>query len=351
MRYKRKLLFLLFAIIAITVIIVIGCSLRQIKGIENPQPSVYYWRTSYQLTDKELSFIEVHHIKKMYMRFFDVVTDGSTTMPNATLVFNGKAVKGVEIIPVVFITEDCLQHHVDDVAEKIVGRIVQMCQTNDISQPEEIQIDCDYTARSRKTYFDFLKLVRNEMDKVHIKRLSITIRLHQLSMPSPKDVVDYGVLMMYNTGDVRNYNCKNPILHQDDVKPYLRYLKSYNLPLCAAYPDFGWQLLFRGKKFKAILHGENLNDSTLYKRVAKDKYVLVSSRDIPSFVGAESYSENVNAGDSVFVKECTVNDILEVKRDVEAKRKEINQQVILYDLNEENINRFEINDYEKIFNR
>lgn len=350
MRIKRiyKLLLLILVLIAIAAIV--ECNQHKNK-IDNPQPSIYYWRTTFKLTDKEKEFIKTHHIKKMYMRFFDVVTDGNEIFPNATMEFYDKATNGLEIIPVVFITNDCLKHDINGVAEKIVKRISKMCETNDIPQPEDIQIDCDYTEKSRKTYFKFLKQLRSYMNKTHIKRLSITIRLHQLLMPSPKEWVDYGVLMMYNTGDVKDYHCKNPILYMDDVKPYLRYLKDYDLPLCAAYPDFGWQLLFRGKKFKAILHSENLNDSTVYRRITKNKYVLISSRELSSFIGTESFSEDMNTGDSVFIKECTANEILDVKKAINEKRSEINQQVILYDLNEENINRYERIDYEKIFNR
>lgn len=351
MKTKKKLT-LFLSVIILTVISIVGWhTLQGGSAIDNPQPSVYYWRTSFKLTDSEKSFLKVHHVRKMYMRFFDVVPDGRSTVPNATIVFRDKAVDGVDIIPVVFITEECLQRDINSVADKIVERVVRMCETNDIPQPEELQIDCDYTARSAMTFFDFLKHLRGCMDRTHIKTLSVTIRLHQLSMRSPARWADYGVLMMYNTGSLRDYNCPNPILRLDDVKPYLRYLKGYDLPLCAAYPDFEWKLLFRGRRFKTILHDADLTDSTLYERVARNKYVLVSSRDMPSFVGAGCLSEHVNAGDSVFVKGSTADEILSVKDAIEKRRKGINRQVILYDLNEENINRYKRSDYEKIFNR
>ena len=56
------------------------------------------------------------------------------------------------------------------------------------------------------------------------------------------------------------------------------------------------------------------------------------------------------AGDSLFIKECPSEEILKVKAALEKRRRGINSQVILYDLNEENIKRYNQNVYEKILN-
>ena len=285
----------------------------------------------------------------MYVRFFDVVSERDSLIPNATIVFSEHPDTNIEIIPVIFITEGCLYKDINGISQKLVDRITKMCNTNNLKSPKEIQIDCDYTLRSRKRYDDFLTHLRLSLKRSTIKQISVTIRLHQLSMPIPKDVY-YGVLMMYNTGDVNDYQCKNPILSFDDVKPYLRYIHDYQLPLCTAYPCFKWQLLFRGNQFKAILHEENLSDSTIYKHVTKDKFLIVSSRDLPSFIGENSYTIQINAGDTLFIKECPSEEILKVKNALEKKRRGINSQVILYDLNEENIKRYNPNVYEKILN-
>ena len=57
-------------------------------------------------------------------------------------------------------------------------------------------------------------------------------------MPAPP--VDYGALMVYNTGDPRKSQERNPILDYRDVAPYLKRLDSYPLPLATAYPVFRW---------------------------------------------------------------------------------------------------------------
>ena len=322
---------------------------KECPAIKNPQPSIYFWRTTYRLTQNEKQFLKNNHIRKIYMRFFDVVSKGDSLIPNATILFTEHPDTSIEIIPVIFITEDCLYKNINSITQKLVNRIIQICKTNNLKQPKEIQIDCDYTSRSRKRYYDFLSRLHSAVKRTTMKQISVTIRLHQLSMPIPEDA-DYGVLMMYNTGDVSDYDCKNPILSFNDVKPYLKYLHDYRLPLCTAYPCFRWQLLFQGDKFKSILHEDNLSDSTIYKHLTRDKLIIVSSRDLPSFIDDDSYTIQLNAGDSLFIRECPSDEILKVKAALEKKRKGINCQVILYDLNEENIKRYNTIIYEKILN-
>ncbi len=252
--------------------------------------AAYYWRTTWSLDSTELDFLSRHNITKLYCRFFDVVmADDSLPMPNATIRFpddwsagvsladmgdsaNGategdaaeRLPEGMELVPTVYITEDCMHTPAatlpaaspsekatvpagfpagEALPAKLVNRILQIAETHSLPPIHEIQIDCDYTLRSRKTYYDFLNQVRSEAAR-HSLRLSTTIRLHQLSMPAPP--ADYGVLMVYNTGDPRKFAERNPILDIRDVQPYMRYLPDYPLPLAAAYPVYSWQRYIAG---------------------------------------------------------------------------------------------------------
>ena len=45
--------------------------------------------------------------------------------------------------------------------------------------------------------------------------------------------VDYGALMLYNTGDPQKWTERNPILDHRYVAPYLRHLEDFPLPLAA----------------------------------------------------------------------------------------------------------------------
>lgn len=258
---------------------------------------VYYWRTDLHLDSTERAFLKQHHINKVYCRYFDVVMsdDGTEPKPNATIAFTDTLPAGIELIPTVYITEDCMHKPHKDLAEKLVKRIMQMNETNHIGNVHEIQIDCDYTSKSRATYYQFLETIKSQLSTIHYQ-LSTTIRLHQLSMPVPP--VDYGVLMVYNTGDPRKWQERNPILDYRDVYPYLNKLAQYQLPLAAAYPVYQW------------------------------------IRNI----------QNVRIEHTVEAAE-----ILKVKKALEKERPSLSKAVITYHLETDNINRYKTETYEEIY--
>ncbi|QVJ79975.1 replication restart DNA helicase PriA [Prevotella sp. khp1] len=258
---------------------------------------VYYWCTDLHLDSTERAFLKQHHINKVYCRYFDVVMsdDGTEPKPNATIAFTDTFPAGIELIPTVYITEDCMHKPHKDLAEKLVKRIMQMNETNHIGNVHEIQIDCDYTSKSRATYYLFLETIKSQLSTIHYQ-LSTTIRLHQLSMPVPP--VDYGVLMVYNTGDPRKWQERNPILDYRDVYPYLNKLAQYQLPLAAAYPVYQW------------------------------------IRNI----------QNVRIEHTVEAAE-----ILKVKKTLEKERPSLSKAVITYHLETDNINRYKTETYEEIY--
>ena len=301
----------LLALIAICLLLV---SCRQDKPTETLR-SAYYWSTTWNMDSSKTSFIRKHSIKRLYVRYFDVVKDeGGNIVPNATLQFEDSTIpKGIEIVPTVFIVNDCMRTS-QPLADKILQRILQMSEANDIPPVREIQIDCDWTASTQKAYFDFLKKLREKARAKDI-RLSATIRLHQLSMTPPP--VDKGVLMMYNTGDAKQLACHKPILDMKDAAPYIQHLGSYPLPLSAAYPLFSWRILFREGKFVGIMHADD---------------------DLP-----------VLPDDSIVTRQPEMEDIMEAVRSINHQNKDINNEVILFDLNNPNIKRFKPSDYEKIY--
>ena len=126
--------------------------------------------------------------------------------------------------------------------------------------------------------------------------MSTTIRLHQLSMPVPP--VDYGVLMIYNTGNPDKWEERNPILDYRDVYPYLNRLDKYPLPLAAAYPVFHWVRDIYGVRVEHTVEAE---------------------------------------------------EILKVKQAMEKERKDLSRSIITYHLDEENINRYKPETYEEIY--
>lgn len=342
----------LFALVALT-----ACTRQSAKNVEAAR-AMYFWRTDFRLSEEETAFLCTHDISKIYLRYFDVTVNGAgQVMPNATVSFTTDTLEGLEIIPTVFIVENCLQHNMDSIAQKLVARILQMNQTHHRGDVKEIQIDCDYTHRSRERFYAFLNEMRNELQPKGI-RLSATIRLHQLSMPPPP--VDYGALMVYNTGNVANPNGRNPILSIEDVAPFLKKLDDYPLPLCAAYPIFDWVALYGNESqqltpntqhqtLRHLLYGHSLEDTTLYKPLEDGKYLVLASRTLPTTLGRDAAGIHLHVGDTIRHWQCDISDILKVKNAVEKHRSGINNRVILYHLDKQSLNHYKHEDYEKIF--
>ena len=305
-RMQKRILF-------IYLIIVVFCSCSKQQGeITN---AVYYWSTTFKSDSIQQSFLRQHHIKKIYLRFFDVVVDEQgNVMPNATVRFATPVPKDVEIVPVVYIVNDCLYRSIDKLDSLILQRVTQMCETNDITPFRELQIDCDWTARSRTHYFQVLSRL-NERAKKQGVALSATIRLHQLGEAPPP--VEKGILMLYNTGDVTRLDCEHPILDMKDAAPYLRKLSKYRLPLATAYPVYAWRVLFRKGKFVGILHSDD---------------------ELP-----------IIEGDSIVVRQPPLEMVLKAKQAVDKEQRSANDEIILFDISNENIQQINKYHYEKIF--
>lgn len=299
---------LAFLCLLLAVTLLVSC------GRGEPKRSVYYWQTTLRVCATERAFLARHGVGKVYCRYFDVVPGDDGPRPNATIDFEGAFPKTVEVVPVVFIVNDCMGQPHDGLAEKIMKRMSQMNVTNDMPAAKELQVDCDWTMTTRQAFFAFLERLRALCHDRGMK-LSVTIRLHQLSQPAPP--ADRGVLMMYNTGDVTKLDVRKPILDIKDVMPYVRYLRGYAMPLSTAYPLFTWRVLFRGGKYVGIMHGDD---------------------DLP-----------VLPGDSIAVRQPGLGDILKAKKAVDEARRDANNEIILYDLNDKNIRRFSHDNLKEIY--
>ena len=267
--------------------------------------AVYYWRTAWRLDEWESAFLSRYGVRRVYCRYFDVVMRDGQPMPNATLRFPDDTPlhvpDSVELVPTVYITADCMSGAPSGgwplLADRLVRRVVQMNATHDLPPARELQVDCDYTQRSRTAYYDFLSQVRTAALR-HGMRLSVTIRLHQLSMPAPP--ADYGVLMVYNTGDPQRFAERNPILDIRDVRPYVSRLGGYPLPLAAAYPVYRWQ----------------------------------------RSIGGVRIEHSVEA-----------HEILAAKKMIEGAREDMSHTIIIYCLDRENIARYDRELFDGIFSR
>jgi len=198
--------------------------------------AIYYWKTIYDLNDAELTFLKEHDVKRIYIRYFDVALDNNwlgeplSVIPVATTVFRQIPPETMEVVPTIYITIEAMREMKGDeadYADRIVTRILAMTKRHNIPNVNEVQFDCDWTKSIQESFFELCRIAG---DSLHSKgiALSSTIRLFQLSYSIPP--VDRGVLMLYNTGILKESKTENSILNYSDIEPYLKNAK-YNLQL------------------------------------------------------------------------------------------------------------------------
>lgn len=223
------------------------------------QNAIYHWRTTFSLNADEKAFLRRHNIRRIYLRMFDVAVEQNPEngileiVPIATTQLYDMIPDSVEVIPTTYITFEALQEmrgREKEYATLIIERLRAMASFNNCGQTSQMQFDCDWTKSTEETYFALCSEAKRILDLDSIT-LSSTIRLHQLAMDPPP--VDCGVLMLYNTGSLKNKKTRNSILDIKDVEPYLKRPMLYPLPLDYAYPTFGWGVKFYMNNFISIV--------------------------------------------------------------------------------------------------
>jgi hypothetical protein len=205
---------------------------------------------------------------------------------------------GPEIVPVVFITNRVFLKHNDSLpiylAKKVASKIRQICDKNNIQSVKEIQIDCDWTLKTREAYFKFLKLLKSEFSAPELK-LSATIRLHQVKFPQKTGVppVDRGMLMFYNMGDINDPKTVNSILDIDKAKKYLDYIYEYPLQFDIALPLFSWGVLFRRGRVIDLVNNIDVNDISKNQQFIKIHKNIYRSNSNHYFMNHYFYKNDV----------------------------------------------------------
>lgn len=319
--------------------------------------SVYYWKTVFAPDSSDFAFIHKYNIGCIYLRMFDVsvdnvsVVDGSKAVPNATVripeetyYMLNDSLGSIEFVPVVYITLDAMKDakgYEGQLARNIVTRVKNMCSYNALPNVSGLQLDCDWTTSTEQSFFTLCDSVRYEIRKHDLPwNLSSTIRLHQLARQAPP--VDYGVLMVYNTGNFSDPDAANSILDKKDIEPYLKHLSDFPLHLDVAYPTYSWQLLFRKRQFVGLLNGVNVQDTTKFKTI-KNPHTYQCLEDVP-------YKEMIiRKGDEIRVEDSEYQDIMSVKAMIEQEIPSTRHSNILYHFDLCNFSKYTADEINRIF--
>lgn len=338
----------LFTIVVVLVISLFACHGKNEEKAPRGN-AVYFWKTSFSLSQIERNFLENNDIKTIYVKFFDIVKRGETIRPENTLLFSEPFPDNREIVPTVFIDSKAFNDAKipDNFASLIVSRIDTMLLKNGYSSSKEIQIDFDWTQSNQKFYFKILSEIKEILHSQE-RILSTTIRLHQLALQPPP--VDYGALMVYNTGNFSDINESNSILSTRNVEPYLKYLKNYQLPLVTALPIYSWNLLFRNDKFLVITKGINPNDTAWFKKIGNNIY-RAKKYGYMATSGTRNIGEKIMQGDILRREEVQYEVLDSVALSLKNNRKGILNRVILYHLDEKSILQYNKNELKKIYSK
>jgi len=349
----------------------------------------YFWKTRLRFNAADKALADSLGVERLYLRYFDVdwspslgmpVPVGELTLPNwwnEDLFSDNEAyfLDGRQVVPVIYIENRVFsgKYSPDSLAAKISRKIASISDDitrflypmwgDDYANAEdtnweamdslqesaqqrflggltEIQLDCDWTATTRKRYFQFLKAMKKQNPD---KTISCTVRLHQFRDQEKTGVppVDHGTLMCYNMASPKDPGASDAIFDPALVQGYLKN-GDYPLPLEAALPLFSWGVLFHENEFKGLASGlsaEAVQSNPLFEAGPNGTYRFTADT-----VFAEIY---MRRGDLVRIDQASPDE-LAVLTERLAQIKAV-KNISFFDWNPSNIRIYHVDDLYKKF--
>ncbi|HEX2618152.1 MAG TPA: hypothetical protein VHL57_11460, partial [Flavobacteriales bacterium] len=278
---------LLFAVL---LLVLLGCG-RERHHPDHVVRAMYHWRNTDFLYDKEQHFLRTHHVNVLFWKVLDIDWNEANEAHPVSIVrspfipnswgYGGQSgpwVDSLSFVPVVYITNrtmlQCDSAQLVVLADKLQRKLLQLCGT----KWNELQLDCDWSARSKDRYFTLVRMMRDRLKC----RISATVRLHQFKDPKGTGVppADRGMLMLYNVEDVRRSGPRNSIFNADAAEPYFRGAGLYPLPLDVSLPGYAWLVHYRKGRFVGLQDPDLMDgDSTLFRRGADGVYTVVKETE------------------------------------------------------------------------
>ena len=219
----------------------------------------YYWKTAKGPSAAELAAADRAGADRLYVRLFDVDETGAATPAltatgpqRRTWTADGKR----ELVPVVYVANDALAvpgFQPREAARSLAAGVNRLWDSDGPAWTE-LQIDCDWTERTRDVYFTLLGALRADL-RSRGQTVSATIRLHQVKYRQSTGVppVDRGMLMAYNLLPPRSAGGRSAILDPEELAGYLRSLQGYPLALDVALPMFSWVVQWEGERLIGLI--------------------------------------------------------------------------------------------------
>lgn len=230
--------------------------------------SFYHWKSKAKISSNLKEQLNTD-LDKIYLHYFDVDYNPEShysIKPKYVMTEVDDWYKKQSITPVIYITNETMKHihNVENFATNISTLVNEISTYHFGKTLPDLQIDCDWTKQTKEKYFALLNALKSNYN------ITVTIRLHQLKYPDLTGIppVDYGVLMLYNMGDLPNMK-QNSILDTDIIKSYVHKNLTYPILLDVALPLFS-QTVIKNKQGRVRLLNfipESLTDPTAFSQI------------------------------------------------------------------------------------
>lgn len=297
-----------------------------------PKISFYYWKTVFNLSTLERETLSANKVNNLYIRYFDVDIDTQSQqpVPLSPIRFAQKANK-YRVIPVIYIKNRVMlqeKTNLRELAAKIFTLIQQINKSQGLTC-NEIQIDCDWTVKSRDNYLRFLEYFKTTSQT----KISATIRLHQIKyfLTTKIPNVDRGILMYYNMGHI-GIDSLNSIYDRNIANKYINSLDKYPLNLDIALPIYSWGVHQSNKTVISLISKARVSD------FASDCNYLQQNSNI--FVAKQAnikLGSYFKATDVVKIEAISPDELKEMAHDLGKNLRNIPNEIIFYDLDSTNL--------------
>ena len=220
-------------------VFIVGCVAEERTPVE---VNVFHKKSSWGFQDPFKKVVQDLGSKKVYVKFFDVVyaEEKGGAWPFAELRRSGEQLAGqFEVVPTVdfenkVFEDDSTDYHL--LSQLLLPKMNRMAKSFGLTF-REMQIDCDWTEKTKGNFFTFCKGLKKDNDSL---KLTAAIRPHQVKSFDILGIppVDQGVLVFHKKGRWENPNASRVILNWEKVKSDLENLKEYPLTLSLSLPAF-----------------------------------------------------------------------------------------------------------------
>lgn len=275
----------------------------------------YFWRTHLSLNPEEKAALKNASAPYLYTRFFDIEKVDGKFRPVAVITKDNTFITDKEIVPVIFIKNDVFYNTTSDDLDFLVENISSLIKKKQnefgFKPSKEIQIDCDWTAGTKKEYFEFL--IR--LQKRSKKEITCTLRLHQVKNSKLSGIPPVGkvYLMCYSTSSPLENSDRNSILDIPTLKNYLNNIQAYPLKMDVALPIYSWGIVTNHVGKHKLINALSTAD------LENPNFNKISETEVEIMKDGFYFGNYLNKGFTIKAEEISEEQLKEVKNYLDKK--------------------------------